>query len=97
MVNRIFNDIGYIKECLMQILSLIIGILVILGMLVAFIPFLGWMNWGVIPLAIAGLIISIIATATAKENRGPGIVGIVLCLVAAFIGTIRLFLGGGIL
>ena len=80
----------------MQIISLILGILVIMGMLVALIPFLGWMNWGVIPLAIAGLIISIIATATATENRGPGIAGIVLCVIAAFIGTIRLFLGAGI-
>jgi peptidoglycan/LPS O-acetylase OafA/YrhL len=87
----------YSKEYLMQIISLILGILVIMGMLVALIPFLGWMNWGVIPLAIAGLIISIIATATAKETRGPGIAGIVLCVIAAFIGTIRLFLGGGIL
>lgn len=80
----------------MKTASLVLGILVFLGMVVAFVPFLGWLNWGVIPIAIIGLIISIIATATVKEKRGPAIAGIVLCAIAILGGGIRLILGGGI-
>jgi len=81
----------------MQIASLVLGILVIVGMFIALIPFLGWMNWGIIPFAGIGLIISIIAAATAKENRGLSIAGIILCAIAIFVGIIRLIIGGGIL
>ena len=81
----------------MKAASLVLGILAILGMFIALVPFLGWMNWGVIPLAGIGLIISIIATATAKENRGPSIAGIILCAIAIFVGIIRLIIGGGII
>lgn len=80
----------------MKTASLVLGILVIIGMLIAFVPFLGWMNWGVILVAVIGLIISIVATATAKEKRGPAIAGIVLCAIAILGGGIRLILGGGI-
>ena len=80
----------------MQILSLIWGILSIIAMLIAFLPFLGWMNWLVIPFAVIGLVISIIATATAKGPRGLAIAGIALCSIAILLGAIRLSLGGGI-
>lgn len=81
----------------MKTAGLIIGILVILGMFVAFIPLLGWMNWGIIPVAIIGLVISIIATANTKEKKGQAIAGIVLCSIAILGGGLRLILGGGIL
>lgn len=80
----------------MQVASLVLGILSIIGMLIAFIPFFGWLNWLNIPFAVVGLIISIVATVTAKEKMGFGITGIVLCAVAVFFGAIRLVLGGGI-
>ena len=79
----------------MQVLSLIWGILAIVGMFIALLPFLGWMNWGNIPFAIAGLVASIVATATAKGSNGMGIVGIVLCSIAILWGAIRLKAGGG--
>ena len=81
----------------MRTVCLIIGILSIIGAFVAFIPLLGWMNWGVIPFAVVGLIISIAVTATSRQDRGASIAGIVLCTLAIFIGAIRLILGGGIL
>ncbi len=81
----------------MKIASLVFGILSIIGMFIAFIPFLGWLNWGNIPFAVVGLIISIIATVTAKGKRGSSIAGIILCAIAIFAGALRLILGGGIL
>ena len=79
----------------MQILGLGFGIFSVIGMFVAFLPFLGWMNWGVIPFAIAGLVISIIGTATARGSIKIGIAGIALCCIAIIVGIIRLNLGGG--
>jgi hypothetical protein len=72
----------------MKTFGLILGILAALGMLLAFIPLLGWLNWINIPFAILGLIISAIG----KSNGG-----MVLCGIAVIFGLIRLILGGGIL
>jgi hypothetical protein len=81
----------------MLILSLIWGILAIIGMVVAFFPCLGSLNWVNIPFSGIGLIISIISVVTTKEEKkGAGIAGIVLCAVAAVVGAIRLIAGGGL-
>ena len=72
----------------MKIIGLILGILAALGMLLAFIPLLGWLNWFNIPFAIVGLIFSVIS-----KSKG----GTVLCIVAVIFGMIRLALGGGII
>ena len=45
----------------MQILSLVWGILSILGLGIAFVPCLGSLNWMNIPFAIVGLIMSFVA------------------------------------
>lgn len=76
--------------------SLVLGVVVVLGMMLAFLPLLGWMNWGVIPVAIIGLVISIIATAMAKEKKGAAIAGIILCAIAVFGCSICLIINGGI-
>jgi len=81
----------------MQVVSLIWGILAIIGMFVAFLPFFGWMNWANIPFSFIGLIISIVATATSKGKKGMGITGIVLCSIAIFFGSIRLIFGAGLI
>ncbi len=72
----------------MKIIGLILGILSALGMLLAFIPLLGWLNWINIPFAIIGLIFSVIS-----KSKG----GTVLCIVAIIFGMIRLAFGGGII
>ncbi len=72
----------------MKIIGLILGILAALGMLLAFIPLLGWLNWINIPFAIVGLIFSVIS-----KSKG----GTILCIVAVIFGMIRLALGGGII
>lgn len=72
----------------MNALSVIVGILALIGALIGFIPLLGWLNWGVIPLAVVGLVLGLIA----RENTGRNINLVVLALA-----VIRLALGGGIL
>jgi hypothetical protein len=82
----------------MQALSLIWGILAMLGMLVAFFPCLGALNWLNIPFSIAGLIVGIIAMSKAPPaQNGSAKAGVILCAIATILGMIRLLLGGGVL
>jgi len=81
----------------MQVLSLVWGILAALGMLVAFFPCLGALNWINIPFSLAGLVICIITVTTTHEPRkGPALAGLVLCALAVLLGGIRLIAGGGV-
>lgn len=81
----------------MNVAGLVMGILSIMGMFVAFIPFLGWMNWGIIPFAVVGLVVSIVGVAVSSDNRGAGVAGIILCAIAILGGGIRLIIGCGII
>jgi hypothetical protein len=82
----------------MQVVSLIWGVLAMLGMLVAFFPCLGALNWVNIPFSIVGLVISVIAMANAPpRQQGTAKAGLILCAVATILGMIRLILGGGVL
>ena len=82
----------------MQMVSLVWGILAVLGLGVAFIPCLGALNWLNIPFAMVGLIISIVAATKAPRGQnGAAIAGIVLNALAVLLGGIRLVAGGGIL
>ncbi|MBP7791749.1 MAG: hypothetical protein KA120_01670 [Candidatus Goldbacteria bacterium] len=83
----------------MQLVSLIWGILALIGMLVGLIPFLGMLNWFNIPFAGIGLLISIIVFASTVEgkNKSGSVTGIICCGIAVLFGMIRLFIGGGII
>jgi hypothetical protein len=70
-----------------NLISIVIGIVALLGALVGFIPLLGWLNWLVIPLAVVGLVFGLLAS----ENGGRNINLVVLVLA-----VVRLMLGGGI-
>lgn len=72
----------------MQTIGRIFGIIALIGMLIGLIPFLGWLNWLNIPLAIIGLLLSIIG-----KSKG----GIIICVVAIFFGLLRLIFGGGLI
>ena len=79
----------------MQVISLAWGILALVGFMVGFIPCLGALNWLNIPFAVVGLIVSIVAYATGpRHNRTGSLIGIILCLIAVFIGAKRLAAGG---
>jgi thiamine transporter ThiT len=72
----------------MKLLGTLFGIFAILGMLLGFIPLLGWFNWINIPLAVIGLILS--ALFGSKT-------GMTLCIVAIFFGLFRLVIGFGVI
>jgi len=81
----------------MQLVSLVIGIIAIVGWLIALVPCLGWLNWINIPLAAVGLVLGIVALATDKStSKGMAIGAIILCAIAVFFGLIRLIMGGGV-
>lgn len=82
----------------MSLISLIFGILSLIGLFIAAIPCLGALNWLNIPFAVVGAIVSAIALGKAEPGRkGMAMTGLVLCAIAIVAGGFRLSLGGGIL
>lgn len=82
----------------MSTLSLVWGILALVGMLVGFIPCFGALNWLNIPFSGVGLIVSVIALSKEPpDKRGGAVGGTVLCSLALVLGLIRLLAGGGVL
>ncbi|HEX8838882.1 MAG TPA: hypothetical protein VF750_00265 [Sphingomicrobium sp.] len=71
-----------------NIASLIIGVVALVCALIAFLPLLGWLNWLIIPLAIAGAAVGVLSRSNGGRN---------LNLLVIVIGVVRLMLGGGIL
>jgi len=71
---------------MLNVVSLLIGLVALLCAAVAFIPFLGWANWLIIPLAVVGAGIG----AMSSSNMGRN-----LNLFVIVVGVIRLMLGGG--
>ena len=70
-----------------NLVSLIIGFVALVCAVVAFLPFLGWANWLIIPLAIIGAAVGMISRGTAGRN---------LNLLVIVIGVLRLMIGGGL-
>ena len=82
----------------MRVVALVMGILALIGMLVALLPCVGALNWLNIPFSFIGLIISIIALIIDKHpSKWMSILGIVFCGIAILGGGLRLLLGGGVL
>ena len=73
---------------MLNLVSLIIGVVALLLAAVAFLPLLGWANWLIIPLAIIGAGIGAMSQGNAGRN---------LNLFVILLGIVRLALGGGIL
>ena len=73
---------------MLNLVSLIIGVVALVLAVVAFLPLLGWANWFIIPLAIIGAGVGMVGRGTAGRN---------LNLFVIVVGVIRLMLGGGIL
>ena len=73
---------------MLNLVSLLIGIVALICAVVAFLPFLGWANWLIIPLAIIGAGVGMASGGTAGRN---------LNLFVIVVGVLRLMLGGGIL
>lgn len=73
---------------MLNIASILIGIIALILAIPAFIPFLGWANWLVIPIAIVGLALGAMSDRNAGRN---------LNIVVIVVGVVRLMLGGGII
>lgn len=73
---------------MLNIVSIIIGLVALLFAIPAFLPLLGWANWLIIPLAIVGAAIGMASRSKAGRN---------LNLFVIVVGVLRLMLGGGIL
>lgn len=72
---------------MLNIVSLMIGVVALVFVIIAFLPLLGWANWLVIPLAIIGAAIGAMSS---------GRTGLNLNILVIVVGTLRLILGGGI-
>jgi hypothetical protein len=70
-----------------NLVSLIIGFVALIFAVIAFVPFLGWANWLIIPLAVIGAAVGVLSRGTAGRN---------LNLLVIVIGIVRLLLGGGL-
>jgi len=73
---------------MLNLVSIIIGVVALVLAAIAFIPLLGWANWLIVPLAVIGAGIG--AASNGKAGRN-------LNLFVIVVGIIRLMIGGGIL
>ncbi len=70
-----------------NLVSLIIGFVALLGAMLGFFPFLGWVNWAVVPLALMGAGFGILSQADSGRRLNSFVL---------VIGIIRLVIGGGL-
>lgn len=73
---------------MLNLVSIIIGLVSLVFVAIAFLPLLGWANWLVVPLAVVGAAIGAMSRGSAGRN---------LNILVIAIGIVRLILGGGIL
>ena len=73
---------------MLNLASLIIGIVALIFAVIAFLPLLGWANWLIIPLALIGAAVGMASSSNAGRN---------LNLFVIVVAVLRLMLGGGIL
>ena len=72
---------------MLNILSILVGLVALLFAIPAFLPLLGWANWLILPVAVVGLALGAMSNRNAGRN---------LNIVVIAIGVVRLMLGGGI-
>ncbi len=71
----------------MNLISILIGLFALFWGILAFTPFLGWMYWFVIPIAILGLGLGVLSSRDGGRN---------LNLLVVLVGVVRLVIGHGI-
>ena len=72
---------------MLNVLSIILGLIALLLAIPSAIPLLGWGNWIVLPIAILGAGLGALSSKNAGRN---------FCLIVLLIAAVRLSLGGGI-
>lgn len=73
---------------MLNILSIITGLFALLLAIPSTIPFLGWGNWIVLPIAVVGIGLGALSSSNGGRN---------FCLIVFAVAVIRLMLGGGII
>lgn len=73
---------------MLNILSLLVGVVALFLGIFAFFPLLGWAYWLIIPIALIGLALGQLSSSRSGRN---------LNLIVIIIGIVRLMLGGGII
>ena len=73
---------------MLNLISIVIGLVGLALAVPAFLPFLGWANWLVAPIAVVGLALGAMSNRTSGRN---------LNLVVLVVGVLRLMLGGGVI
>lgn len=76
---------SHIKHML-NLASILVGIVALLLAIPSTIPFLGWGNWAVLPIALVGVGLG----ALSRTNTGRN-----FCLIVFALAVVRLMLGGG--
>ena len=71
---------------MLNLISLAIGAVAIIPLLLALVPFFGWMNWFLLPLPVIGLIIGALSRGNAGRN---------LNLIVLIVAIVRLAMGHG--
>lgn len=73
---------------MLNLLSFIFGIVSLIIVIPATIPFLGWANWVALPLIVVGIILGALSSSDSGRN---------FCFVVLLIAAVRLSVGGGII
>ncbi len=73
---------------MLNVLSILVGILALILAIPSTIPLLGWGNWFVLPIAVIGIGLG----ALSRSNHGRN-----FCLIVFAIAVVRLSIGGGII
>jgi hypothetical protein len=73
---------------MLNLVSLVIGVIGLILTTLALFPFLGWANWFILPIPVIGLAIGMLSSGKSGRN---------LNLVVIIIGVLRLIVGGGII
>lgn len=71
---------------MLNVLSILIGLLSLVIVIPSQIPLLGWGNWFALPVVTLGVVVG----ALSSKNQGRN-----FCLVVLAIAAVRLMLGGG--
>ncbi|MCP2015984.1 MAG: hypothetical protein OSA41_14360 [Erythrobacter sp.] len=71
---------------MLNILSILFGIVSLVIVIPATIPMLGWANWFALPLIVVGILVGQMSSSNGGRN---------FCIVVLLIAAIRLSLGGG--
>ncbi|WP_338445554.1 hypothetical protein V5F89_10265 [Pelagerythrobacter marensis] len=73
---------------MLNLLSILVGIVALVIVIPSTIPLLGWGNWFALPIVVVGIGLGALSSSNGGRN---------FCLIVFAIAVIRLMLGGGII